>query len=126
MRRAVVAGHRLPSAEAAVLRVLLEAEAPLAVREVQASLPPPARAHTTVSTLLTRLGERGLVTRKRDGRGHLYHTAGTDQELAALALARALEGVEDQAAAVAALVDRLPPCSRRDIARRLRRHRATA
>lgn len=126
MRRAVVAGHRLPSAEAAVLRVLLEAEAPLAVAEVRASLAPPARAHTTVSTLLTRLVERGLVTRKRDGRAHLYQAAGTDQELAALALTRALEGVEDQAAAVVALVHRLPPGSRRDIARRLRRRRATA
>lgn len=118
MRRVYLAGHRLPAAEAAILRVLL-ADGPLLVAEVTHRLPGRRRAHTTVSTLLARLMERGLVVREAEGRGHRYRAAGSEQELAALALSRALEGVDDPAAALLAFIDGLPPRARNRLRRRL-------
>ena len=43
------------------------------VEQVRSALPPRYRgAYTTVQTVLNRLAERGLLTRKREGRGMLY------------------------------------------------------
>lgn len=116
MKRVHIAGHRLPEAEAEVLRVLLD-HGPLLVAEVQEHLPGRRRAHTTVATLLTRLVERGVVAREAEGRGHRYRAAGTEQDLAVLALERALQGVEDPARAVLAFIDRLPSATRRRLQR---------
>lgn len=118
MKRVYLAGHRLPAAEAEVLRVLL-VDGPLLVAEVADRLPGRRRAHTTVSTLLGRLMDRGLVVREAEGRGHRYRAAGSEEELAALALSRALEGVDDPAAVLLAFIDRLPPGARRSLRRRL-------
>lgn len=118
MKRAFVAGHLLPRAEAEVLRVLL-AEGPLLVSEVRERLAGRPRAHTTVSTLLNRLVERGLAVREPEGRGHRYRAAGTEQQLAVLALERALQGVERPAEALLAFIDQLPPGTRRALTRRL-------
>jgi Predicted transcriptional regulator len=118
VKRVQIAGHRLPEAEAEVLLVLL-VHGPLLVAEVQERLPGRRRAHTTVATLLGRLLERGLVVRDPEGRGHRYRAAGTEEELAVLALEQALQGVDDPAQAVLAFVDRLPSTTRRRLRRRL-------
>lgn len=118
MRRMDIAGHRLPPAEAEVLRVLLD-HGPLLVAEVQERLAGPRRAHTTISTLLTRLAERGLVERDAEGRGHRYRAAGDESQLAVLALERALRGVDDPAAAVLAFIEQLPSSTRRRVERRI-------
>lgn len=98
--RRYVCGHRLPALEADVLELLLAAGAPMTVAEVQDALPGARRAHTTVSTLLTRLAERGLVERRSRGRVYEWFPAGSAQELAIAALERVLEGVDDPDAVV--------------------------
>lgn len=103
--RRYVCGHRLPALEADVLELLLEADASMTVAEVQHALGGPRRAHTTVSTLLTRLGERGLVKRSPRGREYEWSPAGSAQELAVAALERVLEGVEDPDAVVLGFLD---------------------
>ncbi len=118
-RRAVVAGHRLPAAEAAVLTVLLETGRPLLASELIPLLDHP-RAHTTVLTLLARLQDRHLVRREEDGRAHRYRAAGNEQQLAAVALQRILDTLDDPQAAVLAFADRLPAGLRTGLRRRLR------
>jgi|SRR5579875_551990 len=98
--RRYVCGHRLPGLEADVLELLLRSQAPMSVAEVQAALPGTRRAHTTVSTLLTRLAERGLVERRSRDRVYEWFPAGSAQELAIAALERVLDGVEDPDAVV--------------------------
>jgi predicted transcriptional regulator len=95
-----VCGHRLPALEADVLELLLDADGPMTVAEVQAKLPGERRAHTTVSTLITRLNQRGLVKRRARGRVYEWSPAGNAQELAIAALEQVLEGVEDPDAVV--------------------------
>jgi predicted transcriptional regulator len=118
-RRAVVAGHRLPAAEATVLTVLLQTGRPMLVSELIPLLDQP-RAHTTVLTLLARLQDRGLVRRDGDGRAHRYRAAGDEQQLAVMALQRVLDSLDDPHAAVLAFVDRLPARLRAGLRRRQR------
>jgi predicted transcriptional regulator len=117
--REVVAGHRLPATEAEILRVLFAASRPLRVAEVQDRLEGRKRAHTTIVTLLGRLVERGLVQREGDIRGHRYAPAGTEQELAAAALGRILQDLDDPDGALVAFINRLPAATRRGLRQRL-------
>jgi predicted transcriptional regulator len=103
--RRYVCGHRLPAMEADVLELLLAAPAPMTVAEVQHSLSGSPRAHTTVSTLLTRLAERGLVSRRSRGRLYEWSPAGTPQELTIAALQQVLAGVDDPDAVVLGFLD---------------------
>lgn len=57
--------------EASVLAALWTAEGPLTPGEVLGRLDG-ALARTTIATILTRLLEKGAVTRTRDGRGYRY------------------------------------------------------
>ncbi len=111
--RRYVCGHRLPAAEADVLELLLAAARPMTVAEVQAELPGGRRAHTTVSTLLGRLAERGLVDRRRRGRLYEWFAAGSPQELAVAALHQVLEGVEDPDAVVLGFLESVRGVRRR-------------
>lgn len=95
-----VCGHRLPALEADVLELLLDSGRPLSVAEVRAALPGPTRAHTTVSTLLTRLAERGLVRRERRGGRYEWEPADTPEGLAVAAVSEVLATVEDPDAVV--------------------------
>jgi predicted transcriptional regulator len=104
-----VCGHRLPGLEADVLELLLARQAPMTVAEVQQALAGTRRAPTTVSTLLTRLGERGLVTRRHRGRVYEWSPAGTAQELTIAALHQVLDGVENPDAVVLGNRPRRPP-----------------
>lgn len=122
MAREIVAGHRLPAAEAEVMRVLLDATAPLMITDISERLPT-RRAHTTISTLLTRLGDRGLVERESRGRGHAYRAVGTEQQLALDALRQVVDRLDDPAQALAAFINELPPKIRRSVTARLRTDR---
>ncbi|MFI9046937.1 BlaI/MecI/CopY family transcriptional regulator [Streptomyces sp. NPDC053427] len=66
-------GDRRPSGEleARVLAALWAADVGLAAGEVRAALGS-GLARTTVTTLLLRLYEKGIVTRSRSGRGYAY------------------------------------------------------
>jgi predicted transcriptional regulator len=119
--RRYVCGHRLPALEADVLELLLAARQPMTVAEVQEALPGARRAHTTVSTLLTRLAERGLVDRRSRGRVYEWFPAASKQELTVAALEQVLEGVEDPDAVVLGFLDNLRGKRRRPPARRRQR-----
>lgn len=103
--RRYVCGHRLPALEADVLELLLAAPAPMTVAEVQQALAGTPRAHTTVSTLLTRLSDRGLVTRRLRDRIYEWSPAASAQELTIAALHQVLDGVENPDAVVLGFLD---------------------
>ena len=90
----------MPTLEADVLELMLQTGEPMTVAQVQAALPGQRRAHTTVSTLLSRLSDRGLVSRRERGRIYEWFPAGSAQDLAVSALERVLDGVDDQDAAI--------------------------
>lgn len=108
-RSRYVCGHRLPALEAGILELLLEAGRPLSVAEVQAALPGSRRAHTTVATLLARLGERRLVKRRRRGRLYEWAPADTQEGLSVAALRQVLDGVDDPEAVVMGFLESVRP-----------------
>jgi len=69
-------------------------------------------AYTSVSTVLTRLYEKGLVTRDRQGRGFAYRAALSESELAARRMGEVLTSVADRKAVLVGFVDSL---TKRDI-----------
>ncbi len=103
--RRYVCGHRLPALEADVLELLLAAPGPMTVGEVQQALAGAPRAHTTVSTLLTRLSDRGLVSRRLRERVYEWSPAGSAEELTIAALHEVLDGVENPDAVVLGFLD---------------------
>ena len=72
-------------------------------------------AYTTVMTTVSRLHDKGLLERKRDGRRYLYQTRYSQEELAQAMASEVLDclGPGSQQAAMALLVDRV---SRADVA----------
>lgn len=90
--------------EAEVMRVAWEAKAPVTVREVlwrlNESRSEPL-AYTTAMTVLARLAEKGILTRRLEGRGYVYEAAAPDE--AAIAVRGLLRQFGD--AAIASLAD---------------------
>lgn len=63
------------------MKVLWSGEGPMSVREVLARLNEARSeplAYTTVMTVLTRLADKGILERVRDGRGYVYEPAVSD------------------------------------------------
>ncbi|SEG57789.1 Predicted transcriptional regulator [Actinacidiphila yanglinensis] len=102
------AGRRAPGElESEVLAALWAAGEPVgagAVREQVAGDP----AYTTVLTILTRLYDKGLVTRKRAGRGYLYSPVHDEAGHVAAGMRDLLEHGGDRAAVLARFVSSLP------------------
>ncbi|MFI6470030.1 BlaI/MecI/CopY family transcriptional regulator [Streptomyces sp. NPDC050516] len=101
------AGRRAPGElENEVLAALWAAGEPAAagtVREQVAGDP----AYTTVLTILSRLYEKGLVTRERAGRGYLYSPVRDEAGHAAAGMRALLEKGGDRAAVLARFVSEL-------------------
>lgn len=82
------------------MEILWSAERAMSVREVldQANR---ARstplAYTTVMTVMSRLAEKGVLTRRRDGRGYVYEPAAADA--AAIAVRQVVRDFGDTAVA---------------------------
>jgi predicted transcriptional regulator len=92
--------------ESAVLAALWAAGEPVVagvVREQLAGDP----AYTTVLTILSRLHDKGLVTRVRAGRGHLYAPVRDEAGHAAAAMRDLLERGGDRGAVLARFVSEL-------------------
>ena len=91
--------------EAEVLAALWSADRPVTAAVVQESVP--GAAYTTVLTILTRLCEKGLVSRRREGRGHAYAPVDDRAGVAAAGMHSLLDEGGDRAAVLARFVSDL-------------------
>ncbi|MET9361021.1 BlaI/MecI/CopY family transcriptional regulator [Streptomyces sp. NPDC006632] len=92
--------------EAGVLAALWAAEAPLTPGEVQAQLGG-GLARTTVTTILSRLHDKGAVTRRRAGRGYTYTPTEDAPGLTARRMHTELAKEEDRSTVLARFVSQL-------------------
>ncbi len=110
--------------ETEVMQTVWAIRRPLAVREVLERLNTnrrPPLAYTTVMTVMARLAEKAVLSRKRDGRGYVYEAAVPDA--ASIAVRNVVRDFGE--AAVAQFVDeaRADPKLRRRLERVLREKR---
>ncbi|WP_033283584.1 BlaI/MecI/CopY family transcriptional regulator [Streptomyces sp. NRRL F-525] len=94
--------------EAAVMAVLLTAGAPLTPGRVQTGLGF-GLARTTVTTILTRLHEKGVVSRERQGRGYAYSPVQDAPGLTARRMHTVLDRDADRETVLARFVAQLNP-----------------
>jgi len=92
--------------EQEVLGVLATASTPMTPADVQAALGSDL-AYTTVMTALSRLCEKGAVTRERAGRGYAYAWAADRSTLTARQMRRLLDRGEDRESVLASFVAEL-------------------
>jgi predicted transcriptional regulator len=113
--------RRQPGAlEAEVLAALWAADGPLTPGEVLEQLGG-GLAYTTVMTILTRLQDKGVVTRERVGRAFAYQPAVEEAELAAARMHELLDNGRDRAAVLARFVGALSEADERTLASLVRR-----
>lgn len=104
------AGRRAAGAlESAVLGVLWQASAPLSPGEVREKLARsdsagPSLSYSTVVTILTRLHEKGSLSRERDGRAYRYAPVSDEAGLAARRLSQLLDRSADREAVLSRFV----------------------
>jgi predicted transcriptional regulator len=94
--------------EAQVLSALREAEGPATAGWVQERLGSDL-AYTTVVTILTRLLDKGAVTRERAGRSFAWTPSSDEAGLAARRMRKVLDGESDREAVLASFLTALPP-----------------
>ncbi len=102
--RRQVAGRRLGELEAEVMELAWNRGAWLGVNDLLAALKGRQRAYTTVMTIVTRLCDKGLLERRRDGRGFVYRPALSKEQIAAQALREVLADADDPQAVLAHFV----------------------
>jgi predicted transcriptional regulator len=91
--------------EGEVLAALWAAGGPVSASGVQGQVS--GAAYTTVLTILTRLCDKRLVTRRRKGRGHVYAPVDDQAGLAAAGMHSLLDEGGDRAAVLARFVSEL-------------------
>ncbi|MEU9288022.1 BlaI/MecI/CopY family transcriptional regulator [Streptomyces sp. NPDC048275] len=94
--------------EAQVLSALREAEGPATAGWVQERLGSDL-AYTTVVTILTRLLDKGAVTRERAGRSFAWTPASDEAGLAARKMRKVLDSERNREAVLASFVTALGP-----------------
>ncbi|MGW4568403.1 BlaI/MecI/CopY family transcriptional regulator [Streptomyces sp. NPDC004561] len=92
--------------ESDVLAALWAADGPLTARQAREELPGDL-AYTTVLTILTRLHEKGMLVRHREGRGYAYEPARDEASHTAHRMHSLLEGGSDREAVLARFVSEL-------------------
>ncbi|WP_199572081.1 BlaI/MecI/CopY family transcriptional regulator [Streptomyces murinus] len=92
--------------ESGVLAVLWAADQPLTARQVLAELPGDL-AYTTVLTILSRLYDKGMLIRRREGRGHAYAPARDEATDTAARMRTLLDRGSDREAVLARFVSEL-------------------
>ena len=107
-----------------VLAVLAAAREPMTPAEVQVVLDDDL-AYTTVMTALTRLHEKGAVTRERAGRGYAYTWAADTSTLTARRMRRLLDHGADRESVLASFVAELGPDDGRLLAQLLDQEKPT-
>lgn len=104
MARRQVAGRRLGALEAEVMELAWRRGDWFGVNEALAALQGERRAYTTVMTIVTRLCDKGLLQRRRQGRGFVYRPTLSKEALAARALREVLAAADDPQAVLAHFV----------------------
>ncbi|WP_433365191.1 BlaI/MecI/CopY family transcriptional regulator [Streptosporangium sp. CA-115845] len=99
---------RLGNLERAIMEALWQHPDGVFAHDLAAGLPSQP-ATTTVLTVLVRLSTKGLVTRERVGRAHLYRAAVEKDAVVAEAMRAALEEAGDVEAAVQRFVGTVTP-----------------
>jgi predicted transcriptional regulator len=102
--RRQVAGRRLGELEAEVMELAWAHGGWVGVNEILAALQGQQRAYTTVMTIVTRLCDKGLLERRREGRGFVYRPALSKEQLAARTLRDVLAAADDPQAVLAHFV----------------------
>jgi predicted transcriptional regulator len=92
--------------EAAILAALQEAGEPLSARQTRDRLGAEL-AYTTVVTILSRLHDKGVLTRHKAGRSYAYAPVADEPGLAARRMARELDAAADREAVLARFVSGL-------------------
>ena len=90
------------------MAVLLGADEPLTAAQVRAAMGD-TLAYTTVMTVLSRIAEKGLAVRSRQGRAHVYAPIRDGAEVTAMRMRRLLDADDDRAAVLARFVGDLQP-----------------
>lgn len=116
---------------AAIMRVLWSAdEAPLATVVERVGRGERRPAYTTVTTILSRLRERGLVERRRQGRTAVYRALVSEDELVVTSSEQAVDSVltrfgDTAFRHFATRLGAIDPDLRREVMELARRHRPT-
>jgi predicted transcriptional regulator len=115
--------RRNPGALAStILEVLNDAATGLTPAEVRDIVDPSGRmSYSTVVTTLTRLHDKGMATRSRDGRVYRYTATADPSSLTAWRMGRLLESEPDRASVLTRFVDALDEDDER-VLRDLLRH----
>ncbi|WP_415925383.1 BlaI/MecI/CopY family transcriptional regulator [Streptomyces sp. ME19-01-6] len=92
--------------EAGVMAALWAASGPQSPGQVQRSLET-SLARTTVTTILTRLYDKGVIGRERSGRGFVYFPLQDSHGLTAQRMHRELDRDSEREVALARFVDQL-------------------
>ena len=92
--------------ESDVLAALWAADGPRTAREVREQLPGDL-AYTTVLTILSRLHEKGMLVRHREGRGYAYEPSRDEASHTAQRMHSLLTGGSDRQAVLARFVSEL-------------------
>lgn len=92
--------------ESSVLAALWAADGPLTARQVGERLPGDL-AYTTVLTILSRLYDKGMLVRHREGRGYAYEPARDEASHTAEQMRTLLEHGSDREAVLARFVSEL-------------------
>ncbi|MER6534638.1 BlaI/MecI/CopY family transcriptional regulator [Streptomyces sp900105755] len=92
--------------ESDVLAALWAADGPRTAREVREQLPG-GLAYTTVLTILSRLYDKGMLVRHREGRGYAYEPARDEASHTAQRMHSLLTGGSDRQAVLARFVSEL-------------------
>jgi predicted transcriptional regulator len=110
--------------EAAVLAVLHAADAALTPSQVRDRLGT-RLAYTTVVTIMSRLHDKGVLTRAKAGRAYAYTPVADEPGLAARRMRRVLEAEDDREAVLARFVSGLTPADEKLLRRMLGRQADT-
>jgi predicted transcriptional regulator len=92
--------------ESDVLAALWSADGPLTARQVLERLPGDL-AYTTVLTILSRLHDKGMLVRHREGRGYAYEPSRDEASHTAQRMKSLLEGGSDREAVLTRFVSEL-------------------
>jgi predicted transcriptional regulator len=102
-------GERRPvgALEGEVLALLQRSAAALTPRQVLGGLGE-SLAYSTVVTVLSRMFDKGLLTRAKEGRAYAYRPVADSHGLTARRMRQVLESDPDRAAVLSRFVDELP------------------